>query len=42
VGLALPDLGAVGVHRVLLDVANLVDLVDDNLVVTVGNKLLDP
>jgi hypothetical protein len=34
-------LGAVGVHRFLLDVACLVDLVDDDLGVAVSNESLD-
>jgi hypothetical protein len=41
VGLKLSDLNAVGVHRVLLDVARLVDLVDEDLGVAVGNEPLD-
>jgi hypothetical protein len=39
--LKLANLGAVGVHHVLLDVASLVDLVHDNLGVTVSDELLD-
>jgi hypothetical protein len=42
VSLELSDLGAVGIHRVLLDVARLVDLVDDDLGVNVGNEPLNP
>jgi hypothetical protein len=42
VSFELPDLGAVGIHRVLLDVARLVDLVDDDLGVVVGYKPLNP
>jgi hypothetical protein len=42
VGLKLPDLGAVGVHCVLLDVARLIDLVDDDFGVVVSNEPLDP
>jgi hypothetical protein len=34
-------LSAVGVHRVLLDVAVLVDLVNDDLGVAVGDESLD-
>jgi hypothetical protein len=39
--LELAHLGAVGVHCLLLDVACLADLIDDNLGVTVRNKSLD-
>jgi hypothetical protein len=39
--LELAHLGAVGVHCFLLDVACLVDLVDDDLGVVVSNELLD-
>jgi hypothetical protein len=42
VGLELPDLCVVGIHRVFLDVARLVDLVDEDLGVAVGNKPVDP
>jgi hypothetical protein len=35
-------LSAVGVHRVLLDVTGLVELVDDDLGVTVRYEALDP
>jgi hypothetical protein len=38
--LELAQLGAVGVHRFLLDVACLVDLVDDNLGVAVSDESL--
>jgi hypothetical protein len=41
VSLKLAHLSAVGVHRVLLDVAGLVDLVDDDLGVAVGDESLD-
>jgi hypothetical protein len=41
VSLELAHLSVVGIHRVLLDVACLVDLVNDNLGVTVGDELLD-
>jgi hypothetical protein len=37
----LVHLSAVDVHRVLLDVAGLVDLVNDDLGVAVGNESLD-
>jgi hypothetical protein len=39
--LKLAHLSAVGVHPVLLDVAGLIDLVNDNLGVAVGDELLD-
>jgi hypothetical protein len=39
--LQLAHLSAVGVHRLLLDVACLVDLVDDDLGVTVSDESLD-
>jgi hypothetical protein len=39
--LKLAHLNAVGVHRVLLDVTGLVDLVNDDLGVTVGDESLD-
>jgi hypothetical protein len=39
--LELAHLSAVGVHRVLLDVTGLVDLVDDDLGVAVGDESLD-
>jgi hypothetical protein len=39
--LKLAHLNAVGVHRVLLDVTCLVDLVNDDLGVTVGDESLD-
>jgi hypothetical protein len=39
--LKLSHLSAVGVHRVLLDVACLVDLVNDDLGVGVGDVSLD-
>jgi hypothetical protein len=41
VGLELAHLDTVGIHRVLPDVTSLVDLVDDDLRVAVGNKSLD-
>jgi hypothetical protein len=41
VGLELAHLGAIGVHRVLPDVSCLVDLVNDDCGVAVGNKSLD-
>jgi hypothetical protein len=41
VGLELTHLSTVSVHRVLLDVVGLADLIDDNLRVTVGDKPLD-
>jgi hypothetical protein len=40
--LELPDLSAVGIHCVLLDVAQLVDLVNNDLGVAVCNKPLNP
>jgi hypothetical protein len=39
--LKLAHLSAVGVHRVRLDIAGLVDLVDDDLGVAVGDESLD-
>jgi hypothetical protein len=42
VGLELPNLSIVRFHRVLLDVARLVHLVDDDTGVVLGNKLLNP
>jgi hypothetical protein len=39
--LKLVYLGVVGIHYVLLDVAGLVDLVDDDLGVAVGDESLD-
>jgi hypothetical protein len=42
VGLKIPDLDKVSIHRGLLDVARLVDLVNENLGVAVGNEPLDP
>jgi hypothetical protein len=39
--LKLVYLGIVGIHYVLLDVAGLVDLVDDDLGVAVGDESLD-
>jgi hypothetical protein len=41
VNLELPHLNAVGIHRVLLDVTRLVELVDDNLGVAVSDEPLD-
>jgi hypothetical protein len=41
VGLELAHLGAVGVHQVLPDVVGLVDLVDNDLGVIVGDQSLD-
>jgi hypothetical protein len=41
VSLELAHLSAVGIQRVLLDVAGLVDLVDDDLGVAVGDEPLD-
>jgi hypothetical protein len=38
VDLELPYLNAVGIHRVLLDVARLVDLVNDDLGVALSDK----
>jgi hypothetical protein len=42
VNLKLPHLSAIGIHRVLLDVAHLVDLVDDDLGVVLSDEPLDP
>jgi hypothetical protein len=39
--LELSYLSAVGIHRVLLDVACLIDLVDDDLGVAISNEPLD-
>jgi hypothetical protein len=41
VSLELAYVGAVGIHRILLDVAHLVDLVDDDLRVAISDELLD-
>jgi hypothetical protein len=41
VGLELPYLSVVGIHQLLLDVAHLVDLVNDDLGVVISNKALD-
>jgi hypothetical protein len=41
VDLELAYLGVVGVHRILLDVALLFNLVDDDLGVAVSNEALD-
>jgi hypothetical protein len=41
VSLKLAHLSAVGIHRVLLDVAGLIDLVNDDLGVIVGDESLD-
>jgi hypothetical protein len=41
VGLKLAYLGAVSVHQILLDVARLVDLVDDDLGVAANDEPLD-
>jgi hypothetical protein len=40
-GFELLYLGVVGIHHVLLDVACLIDLVDDDLRVTVSDEPLD-
>jgi hypothetical protein len=42
VGFKLPYFRAVCIHRIFLYVAYLVDLVDDDLGVILGYKLLDP
>jgi hypothetical protein len=42
VSLELAQLNTVGIHRVLLDVADLVDLVDDDLGIAVSDESLDP
>jgi hypothetical protein len=42
VGLKLPDLSAIGVHHVVLDVARLIDLVDDDVGLVIGTDPLDP
>jgi hypothetical protein len=39
--LELPYLGTVSIHRILLDIACLIDLVDDDLGVTVSDEPLD-
>jgi hypothetical protein len=39
--LKLAHLSAVGIHCILLDVADLVDLVNDDLGVTIGGESLD-
>jgi hypothetical protein len=41
VSLKLLYLGAISIHRILLDVAHLIDLVDDDLGVAVSDELLD-
>jgi hypothetical protein len=41
VSLEFAHLSVVGIHRVLLDVAGLVDLVDDDLGVALGDESLD-
>jgi hypothetical protein len=41
VSLELAYLGAISIHRILLDVACLVDLIDDDLGVTVSDEPLD-
>jgi hypothetical protein len=41
VSLELAYLGTVGIHRILLDVARLIDLVDDDLGITVSDEPLD-
>jgi hypothetical protein len=40
-GLKLAHLNVVGIHRVLLDVSGLVDLVDEDLGVAIGDESLD-
>jgi hypothetical protein len=41
VSFELAYLGAVSVHRIFLDVARLVEFIDDDLGVAVGNEPLD-
>jgi hypothetical protein len=41
VNLKLLHFGVVGIHRVLLDVAHLIDLIDDDLGVAVSDEPLD-